>query len=766
MAGSSDHPRFGEATLSNCERELIHLPGSIQPHGVLLVLDASDGTVRQATTNAAELLGLEAESLLGRDLRCLGGTLFTVLDGWISNRVPRAPLPFPGTIEVDGLVVHLDAALHRNAQGALILELEPARGGEGAGPEPGLAHRLAESTFEIARAGSLPALHEAIVEAFRSVAGYDRVMVYRFDPEGHGEVVAEGREPHLEPFLGLNYPASDIPQRARELYLRNKVRVLADVDAVAAPLLPRLHPDSGEDLDMSMAGLRSMSPLHLQYLRNMGVTATLVASLMRGGQLWGLVSCHHYSPRTLPWTVRAACEVLAEVAGARIASLERVEIVAAEATVRRFESRLVANVAGGAWRAALFNDPRELLGLVDASGAFLSHDGEMLVAGQVPSNADLRALRHWLSLQEAAFDQGVFASSVVAREHPELAHLGESACGVLAVEISRDEREYLVWLRGERVREVRWAGNPRKPVVVGNDPRDLSPRRSFAVWVEQVRGTSRPWSRSEVALARSLGSSLRDAALQVGARNLLLLEDRLVRARRAVRSAKEGVLVASADHRVLFVNEAFAALVGCGRNALSDLDDLPRLFHDPVRARDMLTSLRNEGRNWSGELRPQRNTSIALGVEADLVVRPDGSGVLGYILLLRDISARDQARVLRDRIHRAVKSATDVPSDPLAAPREPRREGLERPKPVPVRAAGAAPARPVMRSDSGTPEAEYEALMDMILSSSSGALLDLLDEAQDPDLPGSVRQMERSAQRAGDLIRQMIAYARERRSST
>jgi chemotaxis family two-component system sensor kinase Cph1 len=245
-------------------------------------------------------------------------------------------------------------------------------------------------------------------------------MVYRFDPDGHGKIIAEARDPRLESLLGHHYPATDIPQRARELYLRNRLRVLVDVH-YEPPLVPRQLPaarTASEELDMSMCHLRSMSPLHLQYLKNMGVTGTLVVSLVREGRLWGLIACHHYSPRNLRFALRAAADLLAEVIATRIAAIENYAHAQVAIQVRRLEQRLVeATSTEGDWRLALFRNPRTLLQPLEATGAALFQDGEILTAGEVPSTPELRALLQWVDAQQG---DGLFSCSSVARANPAL----------------------------------------------------------------------------------------------------------------------------------------------------------------------------------------------------------------------------------------------------------------------------------------------------------------------------------------------------------
>ena len=222
-------------------------------------------------------------------------------------------------------------------------------------------------------------------------------MVYRFDDEGHGEVFSERRNPELEAFLGNRYPATDIPQMARRLYERTRVRVLVDVNYDPVPLEPRLSPITGQDLDMSLCFLRSMSPIHLQYLKNMGVGATLVVSLVVGGKLWGLVACHHYEPRFIHFEQRAVCELLAEAIATRIAALESFAQSQSEIFVQRLEQRMIEAVSReGDWRAAIFDSSQSILQPLGASGGALIYEGQIVSTGEVPGTQEIREIGAWL----------------------------------------------------------------------------------------------------------------------------------------------------------------------------------------------------------------------------------------------------------------------------------------------------------------------------------------------------------------------------------
>jgi len=650
-------PPFGQADLTNCERELIHLAGSVQPHGVLLVLSEPDLVVVQASANAALLFGLPVERLLNRALSALGGNLETRVRQLADADTLLAPQPLQCHVLRGGQRCALEVTAHRHPGGGLVIEIEPLEPlldeFETVGDHDALLmSQLAEGVQQFSNASSIGVLADAAVKIVRDMTGYDRVMVYKFDPDGHGKIIAEARDPRLDSLLGHRYPASDIPQRARQLYIRNRVRVLVDARYEASPLVPTLLPLTGQDLDMSLCHLRSMSPLHMQYLQNMGVTATLVASLVRDGRLWGLVAAHHYTPRKLRYAVRAASELLAEVISTRIAAIENYAHAQVAILVRRLEQRLIeATSTEGDWRLALFRNPRTLLQPLEASGAALFHDGEILTSGEVPSTPELRALLDWI---DQNYVDAPFESSSVGTANPALASLTPVASGVLAVKLSTSRPDYLVWFRKEQLQSVTWAGDPKK-VVVGNDPRELSPRRSFAAWSEIVRGTALPWSGAELALARAIGTALIDIILQVHAVRLLIAEHQLAQTRATVQSSAEPVAIADAEGRLLLPNAAFLRLVGRSEAELGHLSDIAALFTQPEFVRLTLAGLRTAHQPWRGELALARAAGAGLPVlvRAEVVPGRDGA-VLGFILIAIDLSESKRADAARQHLEQSL----------------------------------------------------------------------------------------------------------------
>jgi light-regulated signal transduction histidine kinase (bacteriophytochrome) len=730
-----DHsPAFGQADLSNCERELIHLAGSIQPHGVLLVLRERDGLVVQVSANCADLLSLPADRLLMRPLSVLGGDLEARVR--LLSAVPdlAEPRPLQAHTQVGAVPLEWSAVLHRvPGQGVLVLELEAPSGGGPDGAQaagqPGLMPRLSDAVQRFGQAASIGVLCDGMAHCVRDLTGYDRVMVYKFDPDGHGRIIAEARHPRLETLLGHQYPSTDIPQRARALYLANRVRVLVDVHYQPAPLVPAqlpADPEGGravaDELDMSMCALRSMSPLHLQYLKNMGVVGTLVVSLVREGRLWGLIAAHHNSARALSPTLRAACDLLAEVAATRIAAIENYAHAQVAILVRRLEQRLVeATSSEGDWRLALFRNPRTLLQPLEATGAALFHGGEWLTTGDVPSTPELRELLQWV---EGRYAEAPFATASVGKDEPLLDALTPVASGVLAVRLSNQRPDYLMWFRKEQLRTVTWAGDPAKPTV-NDDPLTLSPRRSFAAWSEIVRGTALPWSAAELALGRAIGASLVDIIVQVNAVRLLVAEHQLAGVRATVQGSHEPVAIADGNGQFLFANPAFADLLGC---TPGNLDAMAAAFADPALLRAGLDSVQSLHQTWRGELSLTRGGSdddaLSIGVRIELVPGRDGQ-VLGYILVLSDLRDSRRAVAARRHLEDALHQAG--------------RRG---------------------RSDSGAdiPGTPADQVISAILTNASLAAMDIADSSGGPGVAPLLEEVEASARRAAGLyarIRQL-----------
>jgi light-regulated signal transduction histidine kinase (bacteriophytochrome) len=476
--------------LERCAQEPIQVPGSIQPHGFLLVLDETDLHILQASENAEHWLGLPAKELLGCPFAGLVSDTFDM-------RAHLARLPddegFPFHIG-DVHLRHgapcsdrLRVLAHRHDQ-VLIIEFEPVRVPADLAEQGDYYPLVRSFVGSLHLAASLEELLQQSVEQLKRITGFGRVKAYRFDSEGNGQVLAEVADPSYPSYLGLCFPASDIPRQARELYRVNRIRVIEDANYQPSKLLPATNPRTRKALDMSFAALRSVSPVHLQYMRNMGTLASMSLSIVVDGQLWGLVSCHHAQPRPVDLRTRTACELLASVLSLQIESRESHASTRTLLDLRQHIVRLISSMADrDSVSDGLLDLPDVLLQFAGASGAAVISADRCDLIGKTPPQAQVTALVHWLARRG---EDTVFHSDNVRRDIDELPELAAHVGGVLAVAISQIHSHYLLWFRPEHVRTVNWAGQPSKQV---GPQGQLDPRHSFERWQEEVRGFCQPW---------------------------------------------------------------------------------------------------------------------------------------------------------------------------------------------------------------------------------------------------------------------------------
>ncbi|MFJ5382744.1 ATP-binding protein, partial [Cupriavidus sp. CER94] len=337
------------------------------------------------------------------------------------------------------------------------------------------------------------------------ITGFGRTMVYAFDDEGHGHVLAESMDAGYTSYLGQRFPASDIPPQARALYVRNRIRLIADADYVAAPLVPARHPATGQPTDLTYASLRSISPVHVQYMKNMGTWASMSMSIVVRGRLWGLISCHHATARVPSFEVRTACEHIAQVLSLQVEAKEDHDEASYRLALRRRQTGLLASMANtDDFIEAISGDADDLLALVGATGAAAVFEGRIVRIGEAPSDAAIEGLLAWLDTR----GEDVYATDQLAIEWPDAAAqgMGPEAAGMLVVPLSRMFRNYVIWFRAEVVRTIRWAGDPRAKLA--DLSASLSPRESFEVWTQTVRGRSEPWRAAELEIASEFRGAL------------------------------------------------------------------------------------------------------------------------------------------------------------------------------------------------------------------------------------------------------------------
>jgi light-regulated signal transduction histidine kinase (bacteriophytochrome) len=498
--------------LTNCDKEPIHVPGAIQPHGVLLVLREPQLTLTHVSENALELLGMPAQRLLGaRFGELVEPSVRESLETSLRGERLKQLNPLKVVWRVDGTERFFDGIAHRH-QGRLLLELEPSPD-KGSLPFLSFYHAAREALSRLRDARDLQELSEAAVREVRRLTGFDRVVIYRFDAEWNGSVIAEDRDARADPYLGLHFPASDIPRQARELYALNWLRIIPNVRYTPARVVALPETQAQGPLDLSFSVLRSVSPIHLEYLRNMGAHASMSVSLMKEGKLWGLISCTDVSgPRYLPYEVRIACEFLGEVMSSLLAVKEGLEDYDQRIRSKSVHAALLERMTREVdFVSALVGPTPNLLDLVHARGAVIHFNGRTTVLGEAPEDEQLAALLAWLSERTGS---DVFRTDRLASEYLPAEDFQHVAAGLIAAPLSRGRSSFVLWFRPEVVQTVSWGGDPTKPVELENGQARLHPRKSFELWKETVRGRSLPWKPYEVEAAAELRKAIIDVVLQ------------------------------------------------------------------------------------------------------------------------------------------------------------------------------------------------------------------------------------------------------------
>ncbi|WP_449125490.1 ATP-binding protein [Pseudomonas viridiflava] len=524
-----------EALLANCADEPIQFPGAIQPHGLLFTLTEPGLTVLQVSANVHTVLGLEPQQVIGQSLeKALGA-------GWTD--VIRSASAHESFVDAPRLLINVngiefEAMMHRS-QDALVLELEIQDKDAQAVSYLERTGNLGRMLRQLHAARDLQTLYEISVREVQKMTGYDRVLIYRFEEEGHGQVIAEASSPAMELFNGLFFPASDIPEQARELYRRNWLRIIPDADYTPVPLVPQLRPDTHQQLDLSFSTLRSVSPIHCQYMKNMGVLSSMSVSLIQGDKLWGLISCGHRTPLYVSHELRSACQALGQVLSLQISAMEALDVSRQRETklltLGRLHQSMVSseeNVFDG-----LAQQPQLLMELVDATGVAIIEDRQMQCYGICPEPADISALHKWMM----SGSEPVFSSHQLSSVYPPAEAYQAIASGVLAMSLPKPVDNGVIWFRPEVKESIQWSGDPAKPLNLENSDvgMHLRPRTSFEIWKVEMTGIANKWSHGDLFAA----NDLRRSALEDD------LARQVTREQQAVRARDELVAVVSHDLR-------------------------------------------------------------------------------------------------------------------------------------------------------------------------------------------------------------------------
>ena len=630
------------ADLSHCGSEPIHIPGAIQPHGAVLAALADGLLVTHASANMAAILGRPVEAVLGRSLENAIGEVAcrVLLDTGMSGAI--TPEQVHSLSVPDGGVLNLRA--HRTGRHVCVdIEpqiLEPTR--------PLFMARQVMVAFK--HAASAIELCELAVDGLKALSGYDRVMAYRFLEDGHGEVIAEARDASLKAYLGQHYPASDIPPQARRLYMRQRVGAIVNSSYVPVPLFAEPSLDDGTPLDLTHSALRSPSPVHCEYMRNMNTAASLTIGLAYGSELWGMLVCHHATPRRPGFEMRAAADLIGLVVSLLLVSTGEAEVLAqrlqGRATLRALTDRLAAPVP---LPDALTAAKTEVLHVVGATGAVVRLSGALIRLGTTPS---LPAIDFALAALHPLTGDDRVAVDDLSLRYPELSDSIGEASGALLLPLASGEDDLILWFRPELTRTIVWGGNPTEHTTTNPTTARISPRTSFAVWKETVKGHSAPWTAADIAQAREVRGAVE---AEVAKRTQAALRESQAQLGLIVQHSSDVIILIGLEGIRQYVSPAVERMLGwrpedmVGSTAVLGSSPLDFVHPEDQRVfRDSFTDLKtNIDGECSVSFRHLCRDGSWLWVDsrARLSMSADGGRPAGIVVALRDATERKAVEI-------------------------------------------------------------------------------------------------------------------------
>lgn len=507
---SSKYPE--RINLDNCAKEPIHIIGKTQAYGVLIACEPHDLKIVQAGENTADFFGIDVDDLLGEPLSfLLGKDQVRTLD--LNEQL------VPQEVLVNGKKFLL---LCHFSEGSFIMDFEPVNEVQDAFF---FQKQLTEILNKFQKAQTLQQLSNKAAVLTRKVFGYDRVMIYRFDEEWNGEVIAESKREDLESWLGLHYPATDIPSQSRNLFLKHRVRIISDVNYSPIKIIPEISPVSHKPLDLSRSNLRAVSPIHIEYLQNMQVGASLSAAIVVKGKLWGLIACHHQSRKYLDHYQRETCRFLAQMFSTEITLHETNNLLNKSENTDSIRRQLVVQMDYNKdLPAALNRDVVKFTDLLDCGGGAIFYIDRWELNGQTPAVDQLNRLLAFIKEQP----KSLFSTRNLSALFPEAIEYKESASGLLSLKIS--DNKYILWFKPEVAQVVNWGGNPEQKAFYNEREQRISPRKSFEKWSQKLAGLSEPWHELDRNTARAFRENISHFLLVRQRKEIEALNKKLVEA--------------------------------------------------------------------------------------------------------------------------------------------------------------------------------------------------------------------------------------------
>lgn len=513
--------------LSNCDNEPIHIPGQVQSHGFLIAIDANN-IIKYHSENINDFLPAVPDNLLGRPLRDIEPLIGTNEPPDFINQLVsfgRANKSFDQTNPFITDIQGKPFFLIINVSGPLfLLEFEPVA----SDLKNDVQRMVGRSISEMLADKNLTNLVNNAATQVKKIIDYDRVMVYRFAEDGHGEVIAEAKNAELETWLGLHYPASDIPKQARELYKRNLTRLIANVHTAPAKIVTNKQLSEDSPLDLTCSQLRAVSPVHIQYLKNMGVDSSFSISLIYKEELWGLIACHNYSPRFIDYKARDSAKLIGQILSSALEFRQDEANQYLHETFKANVDTLSKNMLkNNSIEDALTQLEINVTHATNASGAVLVYEGNTIKVGKTPADEHIADLLKWIKGNVA---DNVYYTNELPYVYPQADAFKKDASGIMVLTLSAELNEYIIWFKPEHLEIVTWAGNPEKPVEIAADgTAKLSPRHSFEAWSQEVSGKSELWNDEEIKSVTRLRAEV-SYAINQKAGAIRMLNERLKQA--------------------------------------------------------------------------------------------------------------------------------------------------------------------------------------------------------------------------------------------
>jgi two-component system, chemotaxis family, sensor kinase Cph1 len=484
----------------------LHLVNLIQPHGILLVVDKSNLRIIQISENIKQFFPVSLEVFLDKPLaEFLPASQFDDLTDKTNRSIIHEKIPFSLDFTAEGAQRAFTAIVHLKEE-YILIELEERTPRADEESFTGVYQQIKYITSRLKQAGNTQETAQVAATEFKKISGFDRVMLYQFDPSWNGVVIAEAKEADMDSYLDLRFPASDVPKQARDLYFKNPYRLIPSREYVPVRLIPIINPLNQRFTDLSDCNLRGVATVHLEYLTNLNIKASMSLPLIIDDKLWGLISCHNKQPKNPSYEMRSAFELLSNIISAQVSAKEKERAIMRKARLRDIHARILEQMyAGTSFVDGLLKGPVSVLDLLSVSGAAIMYDGSMQTIGDVPEGTDVKELISWLRRNNL---EKLYATDTLPKQYERSKQYKELVSGLIALPINGERGEYILGFRPEVIQTVAWGGNPNQAIQMEADGKTYHPRNSFATYKETVKYTSLPWEAEEISAAEALKNAV------------------------------------------------------------------------------------------------------------------------------------------------------------------------------------------------------------------------------------------------------------------